>query len=92
MQRGKIPHPKECPRYDIKLSDGEAALLELWVIRSTPTLGMLPSPLWPGVEAPDRLLSMGQIELIICKQMTDVKLWLLYSNTWNDLTVRNERA
>ena len=23
----------------------------------------------------------------LCKQMTDVKLWLLYSNTWNHLTV-----
>ena len=30
---------------------------------------------------------MGQIEQTVCKQMTDVKLWLLYNNTWNHLTV-----
>ena len=23
----------------------------------------------------------------VCKQMTDVKLWLFYSNTWNHITV-----
>ena len=23
----------------------------------------------------------------VCKQMTDVKLWLLYNNTWNYLIV-----
>ena len=30
---------------------------------STPSLPTLPGPLWPGVVAPDRVLSMGQIEL-----------------------------
>ena len=30
-------------------------------------------PLCPGVEAPDRVLSMGQIEQTAYKQMTDVK-------------------
>ena len=30
---------------------------------------------------------MGQIEQTVCKQMTDVELWLLYNNTWNYLTV-----
>ena len=50
---------------------------------STPSL--LLDPLSPGVVAPDRVLSMGQIEQTVCKQMTDVKLWLLYSNTWNHL-------
>ena len=29
----------------------------------TPTLPSLPGSLWPGVIAPDRVLSMGQIEL-----------------------------
>ena len=33
------------------------------------------------------VLSMDQIEQTVCKQMTDVKLWLLYSNTWNHLIV-----
>ena len=27
------------------------------------------------------------IYLNVYKQITDVKLWLLYSNTWNHLTV-----
>ena len=38
-------------------------MLELWVMRSTPLLPSLSGPLWPGEVAPDRLLSMGQIEL-----------------------------
>ena len=29
----------------------------------------------------------GQIEQTVCKQMTDAKLWLLYSNTWNQIIV-----
>ena len=52
--------PKECPGYDTKQSDGEVpAVLELWGMRSTPSLPSLPGPLWPGVVAPDRVLSMG---------------------------------
>ena len=59
LQRGKIP-PNECPAYDTKQSDGEVpAVLELWGMRSTPSLPSLPGPLWPGVVAPDRTLSMG---------------------------------
>ena len=38
-------------------------MLELWVIQTTPSLPSLPGPLWPGVVAPDRVLSMGQLEL-----------------------------
>ena len=38
-------------------------MLELWGMRSTPSLQSLPGPLWPGVVAPDRALSMGLIEL-----------------------------
>ena len=38
-------------------------MLELWGISSTPSLPSLPGPLWPGVVAPDEVLSMGQIEL-----------------------------
>ena len=42
-----------------KQSDGEALMmLELWGMWSTPSLTMLPSPLWPGVVAPDRVLFM----------------------------------
>ena len=49
-----------CPGYDTKQSDGEVpAMLELWGMRSTPSLPLLPGPLWPGVVAPDRALSIG---------------------------------
>ena len=50
----------ECPGYDTKQSNGEVpAVLELWGMRSTPSLPSLPGPLWPGAVAPDRALSMG---------------------------------
>ena len=46
--------------YDAKQSDGETpVMLELWGMQSTPLLPSLPSPLWPGVVAPE----MGQIKL-----------------------------
>ena len=38
-------------------------MLELWGMQSTPSLLSLPDPLWPGVVAPDRVLSMSQIEI-----------------------------
>ena len=58
--------PTECPGYDTKQSDGEVPImLELWGMRSTPSLPSLQGPFWPAVVAPDRVLSMGQIELII---------------------------
>ena len=38
-------------------------MLERWGMQCTPSLPSLPGPLWPGVVAPDRVLSMGQIEL-----------------------------
>ena len=54
----------ECPEYDTKQSGGETpVMLELWGMQSTSSLPALPGPLWLGVVVPDRLLSMGQIEL-----------------------------
>ena len=38
-------------------------MFELWEMQGTPTLPLLPSPLWPGVVAPNNIQSMGQIEL-----------------------------
>ena len=38
-------------------------MLELWGMQSTLSLPSLPGPLWSGVVAPDRVLSMGQIKL-----------------------------
>ena len=39
---------------------------------STPSLTLLPGPLLPRAVTPDRVLSMGQIEQTMCKQMTYV--------------------
>ena len=54
----------ECPGYDTKPSDGETpVMLDLWRMLSIPSLPSLPDPLWFGVVAHDRVLSIGQIEL-----------------------------
>ena len=48
------------PGYDTKQSDGEVSvMLGPWGIRNIPSLPLLPGPLWSGVVAPDRALSMG---------------------------------
>ena len=38
-------------------------MLELWGMQRTPSLPFLPGALWPEVVAPNRVLSIGQIEL-----------------------------
>ena len=50
--------PNEHPGYGTEQSDGEA--LVMW---STLSLLSLSGPFWPRMVAPDRVLSMGQIEL-----------------------------
>ena len=50
-------------------------LLELWEMRFTPSLSWLPSPLWSGVVAPDRFLSMGKI-LLNCVLMLNWIVWI----------------
>ena len=58
------PSPNKCPGDGTKQADGELpVMLELWVMSSTLSLPLLPGPLWPGVVAPDSVLSIGQIEL-----------------------------
>ena len=48
---GKTP----TPGYGTKQSDGEVPLmLGLWGMPSTPSLPLLPGPLWPGMVAPDK--------------------------------------
>ena len=60
---GWNPH-NECPGYDIKQFDGKVpVMLELWGMWSTSSLLLILVPFWPGVVAPDRVLSMGQIKL-----------------------------
>ena len=49
-------------------------MLELWGIQGTPSLLSLPGPLWSGVVAPDRVLSMGQIELCTYAKLNCFKL------------------
>ena len=54
------PTRNECPAYDTKQSDGEIpVMLELWQMWSISSLPSLPDQLWPGVVAPDWVLSMG---------------------------------
>ena len=38
-------------------------MLELWEMQSTYSLPLLQGPHWPGVIAPVKVLSMGQIEV-----------------------------
>ena len=65
-----------CPGFDTKQSDAEASvMLELWGMQSTPSLPLLPGQLWDGVIAPDRDLSMGQIEPFDIKQRANK--WLM---------------
>ena len=64
IHKAVIPPPNECPGYEIKQSHGEVpVILELWGMRSTPSLPSLLGLLWPRVVAPDRVLCIGQIEL-----------------------------
>ena len=52
--------PNEYPGYDTKQSDVEApVMLELWGMRSIPSLSSLSGPVWPGEVAPDSVRSMG---------------------------------
>ena len=76
---------------DTKLSDGEAQALEILEMWGIPLLLLLSGP-DPGLVAPERILSMGQIVQTVCKQTTGVKLSLLYTNTWNHLTVCKKRV
>ena len=70
---GKIL-PKKYLGYEIKPSNGEAPAVEIWGIHSAPSLPLLQAPFWPAVVGPDRVLSMGQIEQTVSKQMNDIKL------------------
>ena len=60
----KSKTPIECPVYNTKQFDGEASvILDLWEMQSTLLLLLLSGPLLFGVLVPDRVLSIGQIEL-----------------------------
>ena len=55
--------PNKYSEFDIRPSNGEAPVLELWQMWSTLLLLLLPGSLWPRVIAPVRVPSMCQIEL-----------------------------
>ena len=68
--------PDEYPRYDTKQSDDDyvPVIPELSGMQRIPSLTSLPGPLLPGVVAPERVLSKGQIELNCVLIKSKVKL------------------
>ena len=79
----RYDHPNECPGYDTKQSDDEVrVILGLSGMLSTSSLPLLSGRLWPGVVAPDWVLSMGQIKLN-CVVILDSIAW-----NWTVLTVK----
>ena len=63
-------------------------MLELWGMQSTPLLPSLLGSLWPGVVAPDRVLSMGQQELN-CVLLLN---WIVWNRTVWRLTVCKQKS
>ena len=62
--------------YDTKQSDCEAPImLKLWGNQNTQSLPSLSGPLWPRVAAPDKVISMGQIELNCVLMLT----WIVWN-------------
>ena len=58
LYKGVRPRPTNVLAYDTKQPDCEASvMLELWGMRSTPLLPLLLDSFFPGVVAPDRVLS-----------------------------------
>ena len=56
--------PNECSGYDTKQSNGKVlVMLKLWGMWSIPLLSLFPVPLLSGGVAPDRVLSMSQIDV-----------------------------
>ena len=81
LQIGKIP-TNECPKYNSKQSVGEVqVILELWVMQSTPLLPLFQDPLWSEMIAPDRVPSIGQIELN-CVHMLN---WFVFNRAVFDI-------
>ena len=79
----------ECSVYDAKQSDGEAPVtLELWGMKSTPSFPSLPGPLWPGMVAPDRVLSEGQLELNSVLMLN----WIVCYRTVLHVTVSKQKT
>ena len=85
QQQQLITTTHSAGKADTKQSDGEVPVMpELWGTQSTPSLLTLSGPLGHGGKAPDRALSMGQIELN-CVLMLN---WIVWIRTRNVLTIK----
>ena len=72
----------KCPGYDTKQSDGEGpVMLGLWGMWSTPSMPLLPGPLWPSMVAPDK----GPIYGLNRTNGIFMLIWIVWLNwiTWN---------
>ena len=84
LQRNKTCN--EFSDYYTKKSDGEVpVMLEHWGMRRIPLLALLSGPIWLRVVAPDRVLSMSQIELS-CVFMLN---WITWNGTLLTYKLRN---
>ena len=73
-QTGKSPSNTPTNVLDMILNKAPE-IQELWKMQSSPSLPSLPGPLWPGVVVPEKVLSMGQIEILTLK--LNANKWLM---------------
>ena len=50
------------------LHNCKALALKIWRMLSTPSMPLLPGPIWPGMVAPKNVLSIGDIETFDIKK------------------------
>ena len=65
-------------------------MLEIWGMRSTPSLPLLQGPLWSGVVAPDKILSIGQIEEFDIQTVLTLN-WIVWNRTVLHLIVCKQK-
>ena len=65
------------------ISDAEVPVWEPWEMSSSPSLPLLPGPIWSGVVAPDNVPPMDQKELFkhltVCEQTSAMKVTCKYN-------------
>ena len=77
LQRGKTFPTSALDMTLNNLMVSAPVILELWGMQSIRSLPSLPAPLWPKVVVPDRVLSLGQIELFnVLNAYFDIKTWV----------------